>query len=133
MSPPAPPTAAPPASTAVEIAATRAAGLALAILAWSLLASATGLPSLPVATVLALSIGLSTGLLVLLQQRRSLCALWAELTTLIAAAYLAASAWNGLVATAPSLRGGLDLLFGALLWWQSWGLARAARAANAGT
>jgi hypothetical protein len=79
-----------------------------------------------------LSVGLSAGLIVLLQRRPALCALWAELTSLIAAGYLAANVWNGLLASTPTWNTVLDLLLAALVWWRSWRLAVAARAANGG-
>jgi hypothetical protein len=92
---------------------------------YALLAWWCKLPEIPAATALAVSIGLGGAVVSQLQQRRPLCIAWADLTAAIAAAYWAASVWNGWC-RGVDVAGAFDLAIGLGFLLAGVAIARAA-------
>ena len=112
--------------TAVDSATTCSGIAALLILVYSSLAALSSLPELPTAAILSLSIGLSSLVVRLLQQRPALSVVWAEFTAWIGLVFLLGSTWNALfLPLGPAL--GVDLGLSLLVLLLGFGVARAAR------
>lgn len=112
--------------TAVDTATTCAGIAALLILVYSGIAALSGLPALPTAAALSLSVGLGSLIVRLLQQRPALGVVWAEFTAWIGLVFLLGSAWNSLflpLGPAPAI----DLALGLLVLLLGFGVARATR------
>lgn len=112
--------------TAVDHATTCSGIAALLILVYSGLAALSGLPGLPTAATLSLSVGLSSVIVRLLQQRPALGVVWAEFTAWIGLVFLLGSMWNALfLPLGPALA--VDLALSLLVLLLGFGVARAAR------